>query len=228
MLWDGMIKRIPQYNLIADLARMFRVLGSEQRLALLEHVAQGERNVEKLSMLIGASVANTSQHLQNLKRAGLVRSRRDGKQVYYSLTEGPLLSLLSAAKEFADHTRLEALEMLDGADRTGQFADAMSKEELLERLTDSSVVLIDVRPEDEYSMGHLPGAISAPIEELAELIESLPKNCEIVAYCRGPYCVLSNEAVTLLSAAGYRARRLAAGYPDWKIAGHPVEAGSQV
>jgi rhodanese-related sulfurtransferase/DNA-binding transcriptional ArsR family regulator len=208
-------------QLFTDLAEIARTLGHAHRLVLLEHIAQGERAVERLAELTGLSVANTSQHLQHLRRAGFVQARRDGKRVLYRLGGGPIEPLLAALRAYAAHGRAEIFALV--ADPAADGTDAMSRDKLLARLAEHSVTLLDVRPAEEYALGHLPGALSIPVEELARRFAELPREHEIVAYCRGPYCVLSATAAVLLRGAGFRVRRLAAGFPDWKAAGLGVE-----
>jgi rhodanese-related sulfurtransferase/DNA-binding transcriptional ArsR family regulator len=206
-----------------ELAEIARTLGHAHRLALLEHIAQGERPVERLAELSGLSVANASQHLQHLRRAGFVQSRRDGKRVLYRLASGPVDAILAALRAYTSH-RHEQIRALvaDGLDQPERL-EGISIEELLNRIADG-VVLLDVRPPDEFAQGHLPGAINIPTEELQRRLGELPRDRDIVAYCRGPYCMLSSEAVEALRANGFPARRLAAGFPEWKAAGLGVEA----
>jgi len=203
-------------------AELARVLGQANRLELLEHVAQGERPVERLAQLTGLSVANASQHLQVLRRAALVRARRDGKQVLYRLGDGPVIELLAALRRYAEHSRAGLNAIV--ADYFGRLdsLEPVSRKELVKRLKDKSVLLLDVRPEDEFAQGHLPGALNIPLAQLGKRLSKLPKRTQIVAYCRGPYCVLSFEAVAALRAKGYDARRLEDGFPEWKAAGLPV------
>ncbi|WP_312717370.1 MULTISPECIES: metalloregulator ArsR/SmtB family transcription factor [Stenotrophomonas] len=203
------------------LAEIARTLGHAHRLALLEHVAQGERAVERLAELTGLSVANTSQHLQQLRRAGLVQTRRDGKRILYRGGDGPLGNLLAALRDYADHQRSEMHGVIADSVHRRDTLEGMTVEQLLARRSD--VVLLDVRPREEFDLGHLPGALNIPATELRERMDELPRDVHIVAYCRGPYCVLSSAAVTQLREAGLTAQRLAAGYPEWKAAGLQVD-----
>ena len=216
----------PKSQVFEQFAELARVLGQANRLELLEHVAQGERPVERLAGLTGLSVANASQHLQVLRRAGFVRARRDGKQVLYRLGDGPVMELLAALRRYAEHSRAELNAII--ADYFGRLdsLEPVSRGELVKRLRDKSVLLLDVRPEDEFAQGHLPGALNIPLSRLGKSLSKLPKRAEIVAYCRGPYCVLSFEAVAALRAKGYNARRLEDGFPEWKAAGLPVGSAS--
>ena len=183
-----------QTLIYAELAELARTLGHAHRLMLLEQIGQGERPVERLAELAGLTVANASQHLQHLRRAGLVESRRDGKRVLYRLGGGPIVPLLAALRRQAEHRRAEIQGVV--ADRIGrpERLEGLSREELLKRLREGGVTLLDVRPEEEFALGHLPGAVNIPVEVLERRLAELPPGQEIVAYCRGPYCVLSVEA----------------------------------
>lgn len=212
-----------QTQAFAELAELARTLGNAHRLMLLEHIAQGERSVERLAELSSLSVANASQHLQHLKRAGLVEARRDGKRVLYRPGGGPVEPLLAALRQQADYRRAEIRRLVADVRTQGDGLEAVSRAELLERLQDGDVTLLDVRPAEEFALGHLPGAMNIPVEALEQRLAELPPGQEVVAYCRGPYCVLSATAVSALRAHGVRARRLADGFPDWKAAGLNVE-----
>jgi ArsR family transcriptional regulator len=194
---------------------------------LLDVLAQGERSVEQLAAETGLSIANASQHLQQLRRGGFVRSRRDGKRVLYKLGDGPILALLSALRCYAERNRAEVREIVaDYFDQLDKL-EPVSREELLGRLQDGSVTLLDVRPGDEFALGHLPGALNVQLNELERRLAKLDKSKEIVAYCRGPYCVLSYEAVALLRARGFKVRRLEDGLPEWRAAGLPVDTAAR-
>jgi ArsR family transcriptional regulator len=203
-------------------AALARALGHAHRLILLEHIAQGERSVERLAELADMSVANASQHLQALKRSGFVTTRRDGKRVMYRLGSGPIIELLSALQTYGEHHHGALRDALLGGN-SGQELEAIDRAELVSRLKAKDIVLLDVRPRDEYDQGHLPGATNIPLEELVARISELPKDQDIIAYCRGPYCTLSVKAVAALHAAGYHAERLMDGFPNWKAAGLAVE-----
>ncbi|OOG66527.1 ArsR family transcriptional regulator [Sinorhizobium sp. A49] len=213
----------PQLQIFEELAELARTLASAQRLMLLEHIAQGERSVERLAELAGLSIANASQHLQQLRRAGFVETRRDGKRVLYRLGTGPVIGLLSALRQHAEHNRAQIRELVANRLDRPERLEAISREELLFRMGEGSVTLLDVRPQDEFASGHLPGAINIPIDELERRLAELPAGAEIVAYCRGPYCALSFDAVTVLRGKGFAVRRLDSGFPDWKAAGLSVE-----
>lgn len=211
------------YEQFAELAR---VLGHAHRLELLEHVAQGERPVERLAQLAGLSVANTSAHLQSLRRGGFVDARREGKRVLYRLAEGPIQPLLAALRCYAEKNRAQVRDIVSAHFGRLDTLEPVSREDLVDRLRSGSVTLLDVRPEDEFVLGHLPGAVNMPLNELERRLSELPKDREIVAYCRGPYCILSFEAVAALRRRGYRIRRLEDGFPEWKAAGLTVEAAA--
>jgi len=206
---------------LSELADIARTLGHAHRLLLLDHIAQGERSVERLAELTQLSVANTSQHLQHLRRGGFVESRRDGKRVLYRLGGGPIEAILAALRGYAAHGQAEIRELI--ADPRNGEHTAISRDELLELLRSGAVTLLDVRPAEEYALGHLPGALNVPTGELAERLAELPPGQEVVAYCRGPYCILSKTAEKLLTDHGFQVRRLVAGFPDWKAAGLAVE-----
>ncbi len=213
----------PKVQIYEQLAELAKVLGSAHRLELIEYVSQGERSVERLAELTGLTVANTSQHLQLLRRGGYVRSRRDGKRVLYSLGDGPILALLASLQCYAERNSAEVRAIV--GDYFGKLdqLEPVSREDLLQRLDDGDVTLLDVRPEDEFDLGHLPGALNVPLGKLELHLSELTPDREIVAYCRGPYCILSFEAVAALRAKGYRVRRLQDGFPEWKAAGYAVE-----
>jgi rhodanese-related sulfurtransferase len=211
-------------QLFEQFAELARVLGHAHRLELLEHVSQGERSVERLAELANLSVANTSQHLQHLRRGGFVQSRRDGNRILYRLGDGPILHLLSSLRCYAERSRAEVREIVNDYFTKLDQLEPISREELVGRLQDGGVTLLDVRPQDEFALGHLPGALNIRLDELERRLAELSKKQEIVAYCRGPYCVLSFEAVAKLRAKGFKARRLEDGFPEWKAAGLEVEA----
>lgn len=208
------------------LAEVAKALSHEHRIALIEQLAQGPRSVEVLADRVGLSVANASQHLQQLRRAGLVSAQRDGKRVVYRLAddaEAAIVGLLSGLRSVAGHT-VAAVQRVAGAYFGARDdMEPVAAPALLARLRDGSVVLLDVRPEDEYGLGHLPGAVNIPLRHLDQRLSELPRGREIVAYCRGPWCVLSFEAVAALRARGFQARRFDQGFPEWKAAGLPIE-----
>jgi len=208
------------------LADVAKALGHPHRVELIEQLAQGPRSVEALAERIGLSMANASQHLQQLRRAGLVDGQRDGKRVIYRLgaaAEADIVSLLGALRRVAEHANASMERAVVTYFHARDDMEPVGAADLMARLRLRDVVLLDVRPEDEFGLGHLPGALNIPLRELEERLAELPNRQEIVAYCRGPYCVLSFEAVAALRARGYRVRRLDSGFPEWKAAGYPVE-----
>ena len=209
-------------QLYEQLARVAQALGSGGRLQILEFVAQGERSVDSLSAMTGLSVANTSKHLQALRQAGLVTARKEGLRVYYCLAGDDVVALMSALRAVAEHrvAEVERLVRLWLAHR--DELEPLPATELLERAKKGLVTVLDVRPAEEYAAGHIPGAINVPLEKLESVLTRLPKRKEVVAYCRGPYCVMSFEAVEKLRKRGMRARRLENGLPEWRAAGLPV------
>lgn len=219
-----MPETVPKRRLLAQFAAVARALGHEHRLELLEVLAQAERSVETLAARSGQSFANTSQHLQQLRRAGLVETRREGKHVVYRLKDDAVLALMTALRQVAERNLAEVQQIVAAYFTARDSLDAISRQDLLRRLAEGDVVVLDVRPEDEFVAGHLPGAINVPVASLDRVVASLPRDKEIVAYCRGPYCVLSFDAIEALRARGYRARRLEDGFPEWKAAGLAVEA----
>lgn len=212
----------PKRALFVQFAAVAKALAHEHRLELIEHLAQGERSVERLAELSSVSIANASQHLQQLRRAGLVASRRDGKHVLYRLADDAVLALLGALRSIAERSLGEVEKVVSGYFRRRDELEPVSRGDLVRRLKDGSVTLLDVRPEDEFGLGHLPGAINIPLRELEKRLAEIPKRREIVAYCRGPYCVLSFEAVAALRQRGFKVRRLEDGLPEWRAAGLPV------
>ncbi len=209
--------------LFSQFARVSQALASGNRLELLEFLAQGERSVDALARLSGLSVANTSRHLQVLRQAGLVQARKEGQFVYYSVSGGGVIKLLAALQEVAQHNVAEVTRLVhEYLDAKDSF-EPVSVADLVGRMHEGLVTLVDVRPPEEYAAGHLPGAINLPLSKLDEHLARLPQNREVVAYCRGPFCVLSFEAVAELRKRGLKARRLETGFPEWKVAGLPVE-----
>jgi ArsR family transcriptional regulator len=216
----------PKQALLAEFASVARALGHPHRLEMLEHLAQGERGVEALAKRVGLSVANASQHLQYLRRAGLVAARRDGKFILYRLADESVLHLISALREVAESNLAEVDRIVRGYFADRDSMEPISREELLGRLGDGLVTVLDVRPADEFAMGHVSGAINIPLSEIEGRLAELDPAQEIVAYCRGPYCVLSFEAVAALRSCGFKVRRLEDGLPEWRAAGLPIEANA--
>jgi rhodanese-related sulfurtransferase len=201
-------------------------LGSGRRAEIVDLLAQGERSVEDVATEVGQTVASTSHHLRLLARSGLARSRREGNRVFYRLASERVAELWAAVRDVA--TRHVAEVTVLAGEYLGEREEVvlLSATELDERLEQGKVVLLDVRPDAEYRAGHIAGALSAPLERLESIAPTLPRRREVVAYCRGPYCVYADEAVRLLRARGLRARRLDVGFPEWRRAGFPVELAS--
>lgn len=213
----------PKLMLFAGLAEIGRALGSEHRLRILELLAQRETSVEALAARLGLSIANTSQHLRHLRAAGLLTSRRYGKHVLYVVSDPTVLALFSALGQVAERNLAQVREVVNGYFRERDAYEPISRKELRRRLKEDLVTLLDVRPSDEFAAGHLPNAINIPLRDLPRRLRELPRNREIVAYCRGAYCVFAYEAVALLRQRGFSARRLSQGFPEWRAAGLPVE-----
>lgn len=211
-------------ELYEAIAKVAQALASGNRLQLLEFMAQGERSVDALAAMAGVTVANASQHLQALRRAGLVVARKDGQRVYYRVAGDDVVRLHDGLRGVAESRLAEVRQLVDEflGDRSG--LEPVQAEELLVRAKKGLVTVLDVRPREEYAAGHLPGAINVPMGTLEGYLTRLPKKREIVAYCRGPYCLMSFEAVALLRERGWKARRLEEGFPEWKAAGLPVES----
>jgi rhodanese-related sulfurtransferase/DNA-binding transcriptional ArsR family regulator len=214
----------PKQTLFAQFARVAKAAAHPHRLELLEQLAQGERNVEILADRVRISVANASQHLQQLRRAGLIEGRRDGKFVFYRLSDDAVLDMIAAIRRIAEANLAEVDRVVRSYFNSRDDLEALSREELMNRLKVGLVTVLDLRPEDEFALGHVPGALNVPLRQLEQRLSEFDPHQEIIAYCRGPYCVLSYEAVALLRARGFKARRLEDGLPEWRAAGLPVEA----
>jgi len=206
-------------------ASVAQALGSGRRAEIVDVLAQGERSVEEIATEIEQSVATTSHHLQLLLRAGLVRSRRQGTRIYYRLASDRVGDLWAAVREVAVRHVAEVHVLADDYLGERDGIEQIAADELQARLAKGSVIVLDVRPEPEYRAGHIPGALSAPLDSIDSVAAKLPKRREIVAYCRGPYCVYADDAVRLLRERGLKARRLDVGLPEWRRAGHPIETG---
>lgn len=215
--------RNPKQALYEQFAAVAKALGNQQRLELIEHLAQGPRSVDALAGKLGLPIANVSQHLQAMRRAGLVTSERDGKFINYSLADESVLAAFAAVRTVAERRSAEVERVVRGWFDRRDDMEPVSREELASRMNDGLVTVIDVRPADEFALGHLPGAINVPLSELESRLPSLESSREIVAYCRGPWCVMSFEAVAKLRKRGFKARRLEDGLPEWKASGLAVE-----
>ena len=216
-------KQDPKRQLFEHLALIARALGSAARLELLDFLAQGERGVEELATVARLSVANTSKHLQQLKSAGLVEARRDGKHSRYRLSDDRALDAIGDLRVLAEAHLDQVGELVSSYLRARDALEPVPAEELLDRAQNGLVTVIDVRPPEEYAQGHIAGALNIPLAQLKQELKQLPREREVVAYCRGPWCVLSYEAVARLRKAGIQARRLRDGLPEWRQAGLPVE-----
>ena len=210
-------------RLYEAIGRVALALSSSARLQMLEFVAQGERSVDVLAAMTGLSMANTSKHLQALRQAGLVTARKEGLRVYYSIAGNDVAALVSALREVAEHRVADVEQVLRLWLAHRDELEAVPAREVLDRAKKGLVVVLDVRPPEEFAAGHLPGAINIPIHELEKRLNELPKRQEVIAYCRGPYCLMSYDAVSLLRKKGRKARRLEAGLPEWRAAGLPIE-----
>ena len=216
----------PKQHVFASLAAIAQALGHAHRLEMLEHLAQGERSVEDLADRAGITLANCSRHLQLLRRAGLVEGRREGKRVFYRLAgEDAVIVLLNALSRVGERNSAEIARVMASYFRARDELEPVSRTELLDRLRAGAAAVLDVRPEDEFQQGHLPGALNIPLAQVERRLAELPPDREIVAYCRGPWCVLSFEAVAALRQRGFQARRLEDGFPEWKVAGLPIGPG---
>jgi rhodanese-related sulfurtransferase/predicted transcriptional regulator len=221
-----MSRESPKRALFAQFAAVAKAVAHPHRLELLEQIAQGERSVERLAERVGLSVANASQHLQQMRRAGLLVARREGKYVLYSLSDDSVLDLEAALRRIAERNIAEVERVVRSYFHDRDALEPVSRAELFERLRAGLATALDVRPEDEFALGHVPGAINIPLGELERRLAELDPDQEIVAYCRGAYCVLSYEAVARLRTRGFKARRMEDGLPEWRAAGLPVSSGA--
>ncbi len=215
-----------KHDLFTQFSRVGKAMSNANRLELLEFIAQGERSVDELSKVSGLTVANTSQHLQQLRQSGLIHYRKEGLKVYYSLSGDDVITLLDALRAVAENHIAEVEKMVNTYLTVKDSLEPIPREELLERARDGLITVLDVRPAEEYAAGHVPGAINISLNELEERLEEFDEKQEIVAYCRGPHCVLAFDAVAKLREKGLKARRLEDGYPEWKTAGLPTEGSS--
>jgi rhodanese-related sulfurtransferase len=205
------------------LATVAKALGSGRRAEIVDVLAQGERSVDDVAGEIGQTVANTSQHLQHLLRAGLVRTRRDGTRIHYSLASPRVGELWAAVRDVAGSQLAELDELATAYLGDRSTLATVTHKELAKRLREGDVIVLDVRPEPEYHAGHISGAISVPVKEITRRLRAIPKDRQVVAYCRGPYCVYADDAVRTLKRRGYEAARLEDGYPEWARGGLPVD-----
>jgi rhodanese-related sulfurtransferase/DNA-binding transcriptional ArsR family regulator len=216
----------PKQTLFAQFAALAKAVAHPLRLEILEQLAQGERSVQRLADRIGMSVANASQHLRQMHAVGLVVSRREEKFVLYSLADPEVLQLIASLRRVAERNDAKVKQVVQGYFEKRDAMEAVTRTELIDRYRQGMVTVLDVRPEDEFALGHLPDAINIPLEQLSERLGDLSRSREIVAYCRGPYCVLSYEAVEMLRSKGFKVRRLEDGLPEWRLSGLPVATGA--
>jgi rhodanese-related sulfurtransferase len=211
-------------DLYEQFARIGKAVASARRVELLDLLCQGERSVEALARTTGMTVTNASQHLQTLRAAHLVEARKEGTKVLYRVADEAVCRFFLGLCELA-HGRLAEVDQFVHRYLDGDGFESLTREELFTRMTKGAVVLLDVRPPEEYAAGHIAGAVSVPVGLLEELLDTVPADAEVVAYCRGPYCQLSSRALEILRAHGLHARRLVDGFPEWRLAGLPVAAG---
>ena len=220
-----MADRAAKDALYEGFAEVARALASGRRAEIVDLLAQGERPGEQIAAEIGQSIANTSHHVRAMARAGLVTTRRDGTRIFYALASDRVADLWSALQEVAAGHVAGLHRLADAYLGSREDIELVGRDELLARLRRGEVLVLDVRPGAEYAAGHIAGARSVPVTELGRRLRALPPDVEVVAYCRGPYCVYADQAVRELTRRGYRARRLIDGYPEWKRAGLPIAAG---
>ncbi|VAW69514.1 Transcriptional regulator, ArsR family [hydrothermal vent metagenome] len=212
-----------KHELFSQFARVGKALSNGNRLELLEFLAQGERSVEDLAKVAGLTVGNTSQHLKQLRLAGLVTSRKEGLKVHYSVTGDDVILLLDAMRNVAQRHIADVQQLVNSFLTLKDDLEPIPREELMRRVKDDLVTVLDVRPAQEFAAGHVPGAVNVPLDELEAYLDRFEEKQEIVAYCRGPHCVLAFDAVARAREKGLTARRLEDGFPEWKLAGLPVE-----
>jgi rhodanese-related sulfurtransferase len=218
-------KREFKDQLFEQFARIGKCLSNGRRLEILELLAQGPHTVEQIAGKVDLSVANASQHLQILRKSNLVSVKREGLYAHYSLATSDVLQLWISMRRLGEKHLADIRQLVDNYFSSREELEAVSCEELLRKLKESSVFMLDVRPREEYEAGHIAGARSIPLTDLKARLREIPKKREVVAYCRGPYCVFADEAVSILAARGYRAMRFEEGFPEWKIRGLAVETG---
>ena len=210
--------------LFAQFAMIGKALGNGHRLEIVDCLAQGPRSVEDVASGLGLSVANASQHLQQLRRAGLVTATRRGQHMYYRIADDAVLELLTSMQRLAESNIAEVAKLV--REHLGGV-ESVPLQELVDRMRKGEAIVLDVRHPDEFHAGHIPGAINIPVEDIEGLLDGIPADREIIAYCRGPYCALASNAVAMLRKHNMRVRRLRDGFPQWKLAGMPVEEGSE-
>ncbi|MBD3609021.1 MAG: metalloregulator ArsR/SmtB family transcription factor [Gammaproteobacteria bacterium] len=212
-----------KHSLFVQFARVGKALSNANRLEILEFLAQGERSVDELAKVAGLTVANTSQHLQQLRQAGLIACRKEGLRVFYRLSGDDVIEMLDVLRGVAERHIAEVERLVHTYLNTRDELEPVARNELVERAKTGMVTVLDVRPSEEYEAGHLPGAVNIPLKELETHLGELNQAQEIVAYCRGPHCILAFDAVSTLRKHGFTARRLEDGFPEWKLEGLPIE-----
>ena len=215
--------RNAKHAVFAGLAEVARAMASPHRIEIVEVLGQGERSVEGVAARVGLSVANASQHLRLMRQAGVLASRRDGKHVLYRLADPAVVDLLSALGRLGERNQADVRAVMTGYFHDRDALEPVTRADLVERLRDGLVTVLDVRPEDEFAAGRLPSALNIPLGDLLRRLDDLPMDREVVAYCRGAYCVLAFEAVALLREHGFKVRRLEDGFPEWEAAGMVVD-----
>ncbi len=212
-----------KHEIFNQFARVGKALGNGNRLELLEFLAQSERSVEQLAQVAGLTIANTSQHLQHLRQAGLVTSRKQGLKVYYQISGTDVVLLLQSLRHVSERHIAEVNQLVSTYLNVKDSLEPIPRDELMARVKNGLVTVLDVRPAEEYAAGHIPGAVNIPLHELEQRLNELSAEQEIVAYCRGPHCVLAFDAVLSLRQQGLQARRMQDGFPEWKVSGLPIE-----
>jgi rhodanese-related sulfurtransferase/DNA-binding transcriptional ArsR family regulator len=212
-----------KHDLFVQFARIGKALSNANRLELLEYIAQAERSVDELAKVSGLTVANTSQHLQQLRQANLVVCRKQGLKVFYSLSGDDVIDLMAVLRKVAGRHVADVDRLINTYLSTKDDLEPLPRQELLERASNGLVTVLDVRPAVEFNAGHVPGAINVPLSDLEQRLADLNPDLEIVAYCRGPHCILAFDAVARLRKSGRQARRMEDGFPEWKLAGMPIE-----
>lgn len=214
-------------RLYEQFARAAKAVASPKRIELLELLAQGEHSVDALAQATGMGITNTSAHLQVLRNARVVDTRKDGTKVFYRLAGEEVAAFVVALRDLARSRLAEVDQVVRDYFMARDELEPVSRAELVERANEGKIVILDVRPQEEFAAGHIPGALSVPLDQLDTALARLPKRAQIVAYCRGPYCVMAPQAVERLRAKGYKARRLVDGMPEWRLAGLPVAVGAE-